>query len=244
MARLLHDDNGGFPFGNASLNWATGCPCTGITAAGTSETTTCGDGNFTIKWSGLAAGTYYYPVRLDAANHAAGNYTLHVVCMPSYCASNATSTGDETLKTVQLGTIDNTTLDCDKYNDFTYLSTDVIAGWTYPFNIVIGDCEGASCYTKRLAIFIDLNQDYDFLDAGEWVYNSGQLTSTPCPDFPIERQHHHPGNRDAWLHADARGGASRPAAPIRGRAARTPGVPPRITRCASCPRRRKGPAAS
>ena len=178
-------NNGGFPFGNAWLNWATGCPCTGITTAGTFETTTCGDGNITIKWSGLASGTFYYPVLLDVANHAAGDYTLHVVCMPSYCSSNATSTADETLKTVQLGTINNTTLDCDKYNDFTYLSTDVIAGATYPFNIVIGDCEGASCYSKRLAIFIDLNQDFDFTDTGERVYNSGQLTNAPCPDFPL-----------------------------------------------------------
>jgi hypothetical protein len=178
-------NNGGFPFGNAWLNWATGCPCTGVTVAGTFDTTTCGDGNITIKWSGLASGTYYYPVLLDAANHAAGDYTLHVVCMPAYCASYATSTADETLKTVQFGMIDNTTTNCDTYDNFTYLSTDVIAGSTYPFNIIIGDCEGVSCYSKRLAIFIDLNQDFDFTDTGERVYNSGQLTNTPCPDFPL-----------------------------------------------------------
>ena len=178
-------NNGGFPFGNAWLNWAVGCPCTGFTAAGVFDTTTCGDGNLTVTWSGLASGTYYYPVMLDPANHAAGNYTLHVMCMPSYCSSYATSTADETLKTVQFGTIDNTTLNCDTYDNFTYLSTDVIAGQTYPFNIVIGDCEGTSCYSKRLAIFIDLNQDYDFADAGERVYNSGQLANAPCPDFPL-----------------------------------------------------------
>jgi hypothetical protein len=178
--------NGGFPFGNAWLNWATGCPCSGITPAGTFDTITCGDGNMTLKWSGLASGTYYYPVLLDAANHAAGNYTLHVVCLPAYCASSATSTADETLKTVQLGTIDNTTTNCDLYDNFTNLSTDLIAGATYPFHIVIGDCENASCYSKRLAIFADLNQDYDFADVGERLYNSGQLTNTPCPDFPLD----------------------------------------------------------
>jgi subtilisin-like proprotein convertase family protein len=173
-------------FGNAWLNFATGCPCPGITAAGTFDTTTCGDDNVTIRWNGLAPGDYYYPVLLDPANGAAGPYVLNVVCEPGYCTSTATSTADETLQTVQIGTIDNTTTDCDTYNDFTYLSTDVVAGATYPFHIVIGDCEGTSCYNKRLAIWIDLNGDYAFADPGEKVYSSGQLGNSPCPDFPLD----------------------------------------------------------
>lgn len=68
-------------FGNVWLNLALGCPCTGYTAAGTYESTTCGDGNITIFWSNLAPGIYYYPVLLDPALSAAGPYTLHVVAV-------------------------------------------------------------------------------------------------------------------------------------------------------------------
>jgi hypothetical protein len=180
--------DGGGPFGNAWLNWAIGCPCTSNTAAGTYDWTTCPDGNVTIRWASLAAGTYYYPVLLDPppAPTAAGNYVLNVVCTPGYCESRATSTADETLKQVVFESINNLTTNCDTYDDFTYISTDVIAGQTYPFSIIIGDCEGTSCYSKRLAIFVDWNQDYDFVDAGERVYNSGQLGNTPCPDFPVD----------------------------------------------------------
>jgi hypothetical protein len=66
------------PFGNAWLNCALGCPCTGYTAAATFDTTSCGDGNITMKWTALAPATYYYPVLRDQANNARGPYTIHV----------------------------------------------------------------------------------------------------------------------------------------------------------------------
>ena len=172
-------------FGNAWLNLAVGCPCTSITAAGISDTVTCGNGNFTIKWYGLAPGTYYYPVMLDASHSAAGPYTIRVVAYPGYCASSATNTADETIKNVTFGTINNTTTDCDKYNDFTSISTNVLVGTTSPVSLTIGDCEGASCYSKQAAIYIDWNHDYDFTDTGELVWQSGQLTNSPCPDMTV-----------------------------------------------------------
>src|SRR5690606_12040324 len=47
-------------FENAWLNLAIGCPCASFTPAGTWETSSCGDGNVSITWLGLPAGTYYY----------------------------------------------------------------------------------------------------------------------------------------------------------------------------------------
>jgi hypothetical protein len=177
----------GLPFGNAQLNAAVGCPCTSITAAATYDTTTCGDGNVSLLWKGLSSGTYYYPVMLDAGNHAAGPYSIHVSTARSYCASGATSTADETIKNVTLGTINNTTTDCDKYNDFTAISTVLQRGSTYPFSLTIGDCEGTSCYSKRAVVYIDWNQDYDFTDAGEQAWYSGAtaIPSTPCPEVTV-----------------------------------------------------------
>ncbi len=66
-------------FGNAWLNLAIGCPCTDFTAGGEFNTTDCGDGNVTIFWDDLPAGTYYYPVMKDVANNASGPYTINVV---------------------------------------------------------------------------------------------------------------------------------------------------------------------
>jgi len=66
-------------FGNAWLNLAYGCPCDSFTVGGVFNTTDCGDGNVTIVWEGLPAGTYYYPVMLDPDNGAEGAYTINVV---------------------------------------------------------------------------------------------------------------------------------------------------------------------
>jgi len=67
-------------FGDAWLNLAQQCSqsCS-FTAAGAYDFTTCGDGNVTIRWSGVPAGTYYYPVMKDVPNNAVGAYTIHVV---------------------------------------------------------------------------------------------------------------------------------------------------------------------
>jgi hypothetical protein len=69
----------GTPWGDLWLNLATDCPVTTITAGALYEATTCGDGNYTLTWTGLAAGTYYYPVMLDPAYNSVGDYVIHVV---------------------------------------------------------------------------------------------------------------------------------------------------------------------
>jgi len=66
-------------WGNAWLNLAIGCPCTGFTFAASYEFSSCGDGNVTMVWDDLPAGTYYYPVMKDPYYGSVGPYTLHVV---------------------------------------------------------------------------------------------------------------------------------------------------------------------
>ncbi|MBS1937920.1 MAG: hypothetical protein JSS84_08945, partial [Bacteroidetes bacterium] len=72
-------------FGNGFSNIYMGCPFTDFIAAADFDDTTCADGNFTIFYSEVPAGTYYYPVMLDAANNAIGPYTISVTaeaCAP------------------------------------------------------------------------------------------------------------------------------------------------------------------
>ncbi|MGB3526739.1 MAG: GEVED domain-containing protein [Flavobacteriales bacterium] len=72
-------------FGNAFANLFIGCPLTDFIPNSGFDVTTCGDGNFTIQYSEVPAGTYHYAIMLDAANDAVGPYTLNVSA--TACAS-------------------------------------------------------------------------------------------------------------------------------------------------------------
>jgi hypothetical protein len=64
-------------WGNAWLNLALGCPCTGFTSAA-SFAFSCPDTNLQMTWASLPAGEYYYPVMIDPAFGSIGDYTITV----------------------------------------------------------------------------------------------------------------------------------------------------------------------
>ncbi len=66
-------------FSDAWLNLATGCPCSGITAAAECQVA-APDGNLEISWDCLPAGTYYYPVLADTGSQ--GPYRITVSTEP------------------------------------------------------------------------------------------------------------------------------------------------------------------
>lgn len=61
-------------FPNSFINLVIGCPITNIVNTGVFEFTTCGDGNVTIAFPNLPAGTYYFPVINEPGS--TGPYTL------------------------------------------------------------------------------------------------------------------------------------------------------------------------
>lgn len=71
-------------FENGFGNLFIGCPDTAVVNNSSVSDTICGDGNFTLSFIGLPAGTYYYAVMLDAANNAEGDYIVNVTA--SACA--------------------------------------------------------------------------------------------------------------------------------------------------------------
>lgn len=78
-------------FGNAWLNLALDCPCSGFTDAAAFDVSSCGDGNVTMTWQCLPAGEYYYPVLTEAGSE--GLYTINVTA--SECIDPcAGATGD------------------------------------------------------------------------------------------------------------------------------------------------------
>jgi len=177
-------------YGNAWLNLAVGCPCASFTAAGAWETSSCGDGNVTIVWSGLAAGTYYYPVMNDPAYGADGPYTINMVAnaVSGYCAAGA-STCDEFISNVSVGTINNAS-DCGLvggYSDYTGIATDMTQGLSYSMTVQ----NGYPYSSDQCGIWVDWNGDFCF-SADEQIVvtgtpGNGPYTATvspPCDATP------------------------------------------------------------
>jgi hypothetical protein len=116
-------------------------------------------------------------VTLAASSIVSGPQTEPV----GYCPSNATSTFDEEILSVSLGTMTNAS-SCtstggagslqNQYSNYTTVvpALNMEVGSTYPLSLQIGTCNGN--YTNRSKVFIDWNRDGDFLDANETAYSS------------------------------------------------------------------------
>jgi hypothetical protein len=96
-----------------------------------------------------------------------------------YCASNATSTADSKIDSVRLVgnsvTLSNNTIaGCATYSNFTALpAPDLSPGGNYNIIVRLGTCGGN--FNKYARVFIDYNQDFDFLDPGETLGTIGPI---------------------------------------------------------------------
>jgi len=151
---------------------ADACPCGELIFAATTNWDLCsGDGNITMTFPGLDAGTYYLPVLSyhpsypPSSYYYAGDYTIHVLGTPwvqAYCAASGGC--DEYISRVQLADIDNSTA-CTGYGDYTGQIANLQFGMGYPITVTIG-----SAYSSDYGgVWVDWNQDYDFDDAGEAI---------------------------------------------------------------------------
>ncbi|RAK23836.1 lamin tail-like protein [Flavobacterium aquaticum] len=92
-----------------------------------------------------------------------------------YCASGATNTADSEIENVTLvgysTTIsNNTTNACTTgVNNYTAMSADLQVGGTYTVAVEFGDCDGGTQYDGAGGVWIDWNNDGDFLDANEMI---------------------------------------------------------------------------
>ncbi len=109
-----------------------------------------------------------------------------------YCTSNATSVADEEILNVTVSTLNNTST-CttlapgagsilNQYSNYTSgtgapAAPSIIQGTNVPFTVQVGTCGGN--FGNSTAIFIDLNANGNFTDAGERVYVSPASTTGP-----------------------------------------------------------------
>ncbi|MDD4052511.1 MAG: choice-of-anchor J domain-containing protein, partial [candidate division Zixibacteria bacterium] len=146
------------------------CPCSGTSIfAAATDWDACGDGNVTMTFPGLDAGTYYLPVLAFHPDYTTeyyqGPYTVNVTgttWVPHYC--DASGGCDEYISNVAIADINNTSA-CDGYGDYTGQIANLTYGTPYPITITLG----TSYSSDYGGVWVDWNQDLDFDDAGEAI---------------------------------------------------------------------------
>ena len=142
------------------------------------------DGGFTVfkgtgtsvTVTGLTNGTTYR-FKIFTRNDLNWSNGVEVSCTPTltYCASGATNSADSEIENVTLvgysTTIsNNTTNACTTgVNNYTAMSADLQVGGTYTVAVEFGDCDGGTQYNGAGGVWIDWNNDGDFLDANETI---------------------------------------------------------------------------
>jgi chitodextrinase len=132
--------------------------------------------------TGLTANTAYsFSVKAkDAAGNVSASSNVVNVTTPintiTYCTSRGNSTVDEWIKQVKLGTINYNSGNNGGYADFTNLSTTLVKGTSNSITITPGWT--GTKYREAYRVWIDYNQDGDFLDSGEQVYSKSRTTAT------------------------------------------------------------------
>ena len=173
------------PTDNFTLATTVAAGTTGITYQWQSAATAAG------PWTNIAGATFSTLLRTQSTttfyrnavtctagtttNSSALQVTMKTIC---YCAATATDTQFEKIGNVSFGTINNSSSLTTGYSDYTSISTSLAKGSNTPITIT-----GAGTYgLDGVNVWIDYNQDGDFVDAGENVYSSaisaGPYTST------------------------------------------------------------------
>jgi hypothetical protein len=139
-----------------------------ITTATASPAVVCHNADVTLAASSIMSGPQTEPV--------------------GYCPSNATSTFDEEILSVSLGTMTNAST-CfttggpgslqSQYSNYTTVvpALNMEVGSTYPLSVQLGTCNGN--YSNFTKVFIDWNRDGDFLDANETAYQNAAFATGP-----------------------------------------------------------------
>ncbi|HEX4886470.1 MAG TPA: GEVED domain-containing protein [Luteibaculaceae bacterium] len=138
--------------------------------------------------SGLSASTAYnYRVRTNCSSGtsgytAVGTVTTSAPPAATYCASRGNSVADEWIRTVRIGTINNTSNANAGYANFTNLSTTLEIGEGTAITLTPGfrtNALGQSItFPEYWRVWVDLNGDGDFTDAGELAFDAGATSTT------------------------------------------------------------------
>ncbi|MBC7776446.1 MAG: choice-of-anchor L domain-containing protein, partial [Phycisphaerae bacterium] len=115
----------------------------------------------------------------DCGNYTNGQELTYSSAYIDECDISFTNAcAREYIKQVNISTINNaTSCGASGYQNFTNISTTLNAGNAYPVQLTPGFFN-AGQHPERWLIWIDFNNDYDFDDPGEQVFDSGVVGST------------------------------------------------------------------
>jgi hypothetical protein len=135
----------------------------------------------TYAVTGLTASTAYtFSVRAkDAAGNASTSNIVSVTTLAptvTYCTSQGTNTSNDRISRVVLGTINNSSTGTTGYENFTAISTNLVRGVSNALTIT--PFRSSTNRAEAYRIWIDYNNDGDFLDTGEQVYNRTAISAT------------------------------------------------------------------
>jgi hypothetical protein len=159
---------------SASLSSATGSSVTATPAISTTYVVTGTDANGCSASASVSL-NINSPVVLSSVTASPnvvcenGNSTLiaTVGAGAAYCPAGAStdgfSTSNEYISNVTFGSIVNTTTSAGGYQDYSSLSTNVMAGSTYTISVT----NGTSFPGDQVTVWVDFNQNGLFTDAGE-----------------------------------------------------------------------------
>lgn len=102
---------------------------------------------------------------------------------PTYCVASGSNVQYEWISKVQFGTINNTSGANAGYGNFTSLTTNLTKGQAYTISLTPGFASTA--YTEYFRVYIDWNNDKDFVDAGELVVTSAGVTAATSASITV-----------------------------------------------------------
>jgi len=157
------------------------------------EFTTTGNANPHSFSFSLTTGTYTFPVNaqfriINNTNNTNERNFIDEVLIEgysgtTYCSASGNTSFDTGVSRVIFNTIDNSDTDNtdNPYEDFTAISTTVMQSSSHNLSLEI-DTDGG--FTTHAFVWIDWNQDGDFLDANE-SYDMGDTNTDPIGTLPV-----------------------------------------------------------
>ena len=172
----------------ATVNWDANNDATGYQIqykmAGTDNWTTKTTSTNQYQITGLTQNkNYVVRIKSFCESNSSSTYTAQKSFKTTYqkdsqgyCISHSTNVTEEYIKNFKLGTIDNSsTANSSGYSNFTHKSTELQIGETVSFTITPHWPQGEA-YNEGYAIWIDYNQDGDFVDENEFIWSKTPST--------------------------------------------------------------------
>jgi hypothetical protein len=175
--KIWIDYNGDKDFSDAGEEVFSGSGSSAVTGSFTVPTSASGQTRMRVSmsWSSQPpmCGTFTYGEVED--------YTVNFSAPATYCTSSGSSQSYEWIARVRVANLDNSS-GASGYSNFTSLSANLTRGVSASVYLYPGF--SGSSYNEYWKIWIDLNHDGDFTDAGEEVF-SGYGSSTVSGSFTV-----------------------------------------------------------